>query len=93
VIAAIDTIVSISNKAQLPLIANDPMLSNKGVLLAYGSDDFESGKQLGNMIADLIEGKKQASGIEDPKVRQLKINKIKAAELNIKIPEELARGQ
>ena len=88
VVSGLANLIQVSSKANIPVIANDPSLIDKGILLALGSDYFKSGEQLGNMIADLIENKKLASNIQTSNVKELKINKGVAAKLNIIIPAD-----
>ena len=57
IISAVDSIVSIAKSTKKPLIANDPLLVEKGVFLALGTNYFKSGEKLGNLIADRIEGR------------------------------------
>ncbi len=92
VVSAIDNIVSISLKAGLPLIANDPTLADKGVPIAIGANYFNSGKQLGNMIADLIEGKTLKQNIQNGKAEELKINQETSKSFGLTIPKDLIEG-
>lgn len=89
VVSALDNIASIAKANKIPLIANDPTLVQRGVFLALGSNYFKSGKQLGNMIADLIEGIDIKDNIQNTKIKELKINEDLAKEFAIKIPDNL----
>ncbi len=89
VVSALDNIASIAKANKIPLIANDPTLVQRGVFVALGSNYFKSGKQLGNMIADLIEGVDIKENIQSTKIRELKINENLAKEFSIKIPDNL----
>lgn len=89
VVSALDNIASIAKANKIPLIANDPTLVQRGVFLALGSNYFKSGKQLGNMIADLIEGIDIKENIQNTKIKELKINESLAKEFAIKIPDNL----
>ena len=89
VVSALDSIASISRATQTPLIANDPTLEGRGVLLALGANYFKSGQHLGNMIADLIEGKELKQNIQDTGIKELKINKKLVEEFDIDIPKNL----
>lgn len=93
VVSAIDSIVSISKSAKVPLICNDPVLVGHGVMIGLGANYFNSGQQLGNMIADIIEGKKLDQDIQQSKVVELKINREVAKYLNISIPDDLIEGE
>lgn len=89
VISALDTVVAVSKQKKIPLFANDPTLVERGVLLAVGTNYFESGKQLAQMIVDIIDGKTLSENIQNGKVVELKIN-AKAAELyNIVMPDTI----
>ena len=92
VVSALDNIAKISRQKKVPLIANDPTLVDKGVLLALGANYFKGGEQLGNMIADLIKGKILDQNIQNTNVKELKINYKIAEELGITIPKDLKVG-
>jgi putative ABC transport system substrate-binding protein len=89
VVSALESLLQVTSKAKIPVIANDPSLVAKGLLLAFGCDYFESGKQLGNMIADLIENKELVQKIQPARANKLQINHAVAASLNIHIPKKL----
>lgn len=93
VVSAIDGIVSISKSSKVPLICNDPVLVKHGVMIGLGANYFNSGVQLGNMIADLIEGKKLQQNIQQSKWMELKINREAAKYLNINFPNDLVEGR
>jgi putative ABC transport system substrate-binding protein len=88
VVSALDNIASIAKANKIPLIANDPTLVQRGVMIAFGSNYFKSGEQLGNIIADLIDGIPIKENIQNTKIRELKINQNLAKEFGIKIGEE-----
>lgn len=89
VISALDSIARISKANKMPLIANDPTLVNKGVALAYGSNYFASGRQLGTMIAQIINNQPLDEKIQLPKIRELKINQEIMHNLRINIPSDV----
>ena len=91
IVSALDSIVNISKIAKKPIIANDPSLVKKGVFLALGTNYFKSGEQLGNMIADIIEGKEIRESITRSKIRELKINEGVEKELEIIVPEDVRK--
>lgn len=93
VVSALDNIASIAKANKVPLIANDPTLVQRGVFLALGSNYFKSGKQIGNMIADLIEGIDIKENIQNTKIKELKINEDLAKEFSIKIPDSLGESK
>ncbi len=61
--------------------------------MALGTNYFRSGEQLGNMIADLIEGKKLEKNIQNTNIKELKINDEVVREFGIVIPENIKRGE
>ena len=93
VVSALASMVSMSRANKIPLIANDPTLVDQGVMLAFGSNYFKSGKQLGNMIADLIEGKKLEKNIQHTNIKELKVNDEKVKEFGVVIPENIKLGE
>jgi putative ABC transport system substrate-binding protein len=88
VVSSIDTIARITLRAKIPLIANDSTLVEKGLLFALGSDYFQDGVHLGNMIADHLSGIKVTPNIQSTGIKKLKFNDKVAAELNILIPQK-----
>jgi putative ABC transport system substrate-binding protein len=91
-VSALENIVSISKITKTPLLASDPTLVDKGVLMALGANYFKSGEQLGNMIADLMDGKVLEPSIQNMTAKELKINKQLAEEFGIDIPKTLVEG-
>ena len=89
VVSALDNIASIAKANKIPLIANDPTLVQRGVFVALGSNYFKSGKQLGNMIADLMDGISIKENIQNTRTKELKVNHGLAKEFGIKIPDNL----
>jgi putative ABC transport system substrate-binding protein len=88
VVSAIDSVIQLSLRAKVPVIANDPSLVKKDVFLALGCDYFKSGVQLGGMIADFIEGKKIEQNIQQSNIKELKISDKVANHLGIIVPKE-----
>lgn len=74
VVSAIDIIAKIANKANVPLVSNDPSLIKKGILIAYGINYYNSGAKLGHMIADIIYKKNLIDNIQKTSHQELKIN-------------------
>ena len=93
VVSALASMVSMSKANKIPLIANDPTLVDQGVMMALGTNYFRSGEQLGNMIADLIEGKKLEKNIQNTNIKELKVNDEKVKEFGVVIPENIKLGE
>ncbi|PCJ26284.1 MAG: hypothetical protein COA94_05345 [Rickettsiales bacterium] len=92
VVSALSHIARLSNSLNIPLIANDPTLSASGVMIALGANYFSSGMQLGNMIADLIEGKGVRQNIQGSDKKELKINHKIAKMLGVSVPKNIKEG-
>ncbi len=93
VVSALASMVSMSRANKIPLISNDPTLVDQGVMMAFGTNYFRSGEQLGNMIADLIEGKKLEKNIQNTNIKELKLNDAVVKELGVVIPENIKWGE
>jgi putative ABC transport system substrate-binding protein len=86
VISAIDLIAKITKQHKIPLFSNDPMLIDRGVMIALGCDYFSVGQQLGQMIISKLQNTKIAGGdIQLPIKKQFSINKELAAEFNLQL--------
>ena len=92
-VSALASMVSMSRANKIPLISNDPTLVDQGVMMAFGTNYFRSGEQLGNMIADLIEGKKLEKNIQNTNIKELKLNDAVVKELGVVIPENIKWGE
>ncbi len=90
VVSAIETVISTAKQKKIPVIGNDPSLVDQGLLMALGSDYFNSGLQLGNMIADKLENKNPIPLIQHAKAKELKLNKGIAQSFNITFPIHLS---
>lgn len=93
IISALDSVIAHAKKQDIPLIANDPTLVEKGVLLGLGTNYYNSGQQLGNMISDILAGKEPEVMIQNPSIHELKINFEMVDKLNIKIPESIIQDK
>lgn len=91
VVAAIDSVAKIAKQHKVALIANDPSLVEKGVLLALGTNYFRNGEQLAGMIADIIAGKEVSPKIQQTNTLDLKINDDVANEIGITIDESVRK--
>jgi putative ABC transport system substrate-binding protein len=88
VVSAIDSVIQLTLKAKIPVIANDPSLVAQGVVFALGSDYFQDGIKLGNMIADHLNGIAIEKNITSSGVRAFKFNEKSALSLGVVIPSE-----
>jgi len=89
VISALNTIIDVCKKAKIPVVGNDPSLVEKGLLLALGQDYFQSGVQLGTMIADTLEGKPVRPSIQSLQTQALTVNHVVVKALGITLPSDL----
>jgi putative ABC transport system substrate-binding protein len=91
VVSALDMITKVARDGKLMLIASDPSLVERGVFLAYGTDYYNNGVILGNMIADILENKFSGDNIRSGKKMSLAINQEIAGEEAIFIPDDIAK--
>ena len=90
VVSGINAIAKISRKHKIPLVSNDPSLSDKGILLTLGCNYFESGRQLAGMIAKRLKNKGDLStNIVDAQAKELRLNHKLVQEFSLKIPDSI----
>ena len=76
VVSAMESVISVANDHQLPLMAGEVDSVERGALAAYGFDFYDIGYQAGEMAIDiLVNGKDPAKmPVEAPKKLELVIN-------------------
>ncbi len=73
----------IASQNNIPLISNDPALIAQGITLAVGPDFEESGKQLGKLILDHINGVATEQSIQLSHIHKTVVNKSLAQKFGI----------
>ena len=94
VISALPSVDDVAYKAQVPLMAADPSnIEGLNVLVAWGFDYYKIGLATGEIVAQLLDGKKPGDigtvFLSDPADFELWFNLDVAADLGITISEEL----
>ena len=92
VVSGIETVIRVTLEKKIPVVTQDPSLVAKGIFLGLGCDYYESGVQLGQMIADKIAGVTVDPLIQKSVVRELKINEKTARALGVTIPQDVKEG-
>lgn len=92
VVGAIDALLSVANKAKVPVFTPESATVEKGAFAAIGHDYYKIGRQTGAMAADILNGKPAGSipwaiGAET----ELAINTATAKALGIAIPDSVAK--
>ena len=82
VVSALESVVSVANEQQIPLVVGEPDSLAKGGFATYGIDYYTIGYRAGEMAAEILTGEKTPDqiNVEYPPSMQLFINK-EAAEL------------
>lgn len=94
VISALPSVDDVASKAGVPLMAADPSnVEGTDFLVAWGFDYYKIGLATGEIVADLLDGKKPGEigtvFLTDPADFELWFNLDAAAKLGITIPEDL----
>lgn len=91
-LSGIPFIVKACNKVKIPVYVSDTDQVAKGCLAALGPNQYKIGEQTGKIIKRLKDGENiNGIRIEYPENTELFLNKEKASELGITIPEEVLK--
>ncbi|MHA6250573.1 ABC transporter substrate-binding protein [Oceanobacillus sp. CAU 1775] len=85
VVSALDSVISVANDQDIPLIVGEPDSLAKGGFATFGIDYKTIGYRSGEIAAEILTGEKAASDflVEYPPEIQLFINKTAAEEQNV----------
>jgi putative ABC transport system substrate-binding protein len=91
-LSGISNVVSICNRAKIPVYVSDTDQVIKGCLAALGPNQYDIGRQTGEIVEKILEGEDiNKISVAYPKEKELYIN-IKAAKiLGLDIPESLQK--
>lgn len=96
VVSALETIVKIGQETQTPVFAGETGAVTRGVIGSVGLDYVAVGKVAGNMVADILGGKK--AGDIDPVLAykvltnfQVAINRGSAKKMGVTVPESVLK--
>jgi putative tryptophan/tyrosine transport system substrate-binding protein len=91
-LSSLKTIINTANKSKVPVYVSDTDAVALGAYAALGPNQYEIGKQTGNMIARIYEGKDiNQEPVEFPKKTELYLNKDAARKLGLIIPEDILK--
>lgn len=90
VVSAVESVVSVGNKAKLPVFASDTDSVTRGAIAALGFNYYELGKLSGKMAAEILGGSSPSNmAVERLKKQDLYLNTKSAAAMGIKVPQDL----
>lgn len=91
-LSAFDAIVNISNKSKIPVFCSDNDMLNHGAFVTVGANQYEIGKQTGDMIMRILAGEPlKRISVEFPHTLEINIDAAVASKLNIEIPSDLMK--
>lgn len=92
-LSAFSCIVKSADACKIPVFASDTDLIDQGAIAVLGPDQYEIGRQAGEMIVALLKGEKAAADFEVgyPQQVELHLNAAKAKALEIILPPELCK--
>lgn len=89
-LAALQSIVSIANKAKIPVYVSDTDSVELGALAALGPNQYQVGLQTGAIVARTLNGEELAKiPVEFANKTELYLNKDAARAIGIQFPEEI----
>jgi putative tryptophan/tyrosine transport system substrate-binding protein len=74
-VSSLSILSLVASQHKIPLISNDPALITQGITLSVGPDFEESGKQLGGLILDYLNGKEIVEPIQLSRLQRTVVNK------------------
>lgn len=96
IVSAIESVVKVASQSSptlpviLPIFTSDPILVKRGVLAAVGYDYQDIGRETGEIVADILQGKQAFEiPIDNPKTVKTVVNKMLAEKLGIEVPKKL----
>lgn len=90
VVSAAASVIQVTNKAKIPVIAGESSVVEKGGLATIGIDYGKLGAQTGEMALKIVNGDKpQNMPIESQKEFAITINKKNADAIGVSIPEDV----
>ena len=96
VVSALNSLISVTMKYKKPIISADPSSAETmEIFAAYGFNYYQMGKVSGEVVADILNGKKPANMptrfMTDSKDLELLINLDVAKKLRIRIPDSIIK--
>ena len=92
-LSALQSVIQAATRVKIPVFVSDTDAVKLGALAALGPNQYEVGKQAGEMIVRILKGERvQEQAVEFPKKTDLFINLIAAKNLNITIPKDVLKN-
>jgi putative tryptophan/tyrosine transport system substrate-binding protein len=92
VVSAVEGILTVAQKAKLPVFASDTDTVKRGAVGTYGIDYYKMGVQTGEMAARILSGQKTTENpVEVTKQADLTINLKAAKTFGLSVPEDLKK--
>ena len=92
VISAAEAVISVGERAQIPVFAADTATVERGAVAAMGFNYYKHGRQTGAMVARILEGAKPAdTPVEVMEELDLYVNPGAAKRMGITLPEDLIK--
>lgn len=90
-LAAFKSIVQVADKACIPVFASDTDLIELGAVAVLGPDQYQLGRQAGEMVVAVVTHQKKMSDFDIgyPRQVELHLNSGKATQLGLKLPAAL----
>lgn len=90
VISAAEAVISVGERAKIPVFAADTATVSRGAVAALGFDYYDVGRQTGAMVANILEGAKPGSiAVERVEKLSLFVNPAAASRMGITLPDDV----
>jgi putative ABC transport system substrate-binding protein len=87
-----DLLIEAQNRERIPLIGTESTMAKKGPVLTYGPSYIEMGRQIGDLVAQVLSGTKpQYIPIQRPEKLELIISKKAADNIGLTIPSDILK--
>lgn len=90
VISAVEAVISVGERAKIPVFAADTATVNRGAVAALGFDYYDLGRQTGGMVARILEGADPGEmDVESVDTLDLFVNPAAAERMGITLSDDL----
>ena len=90
VISAVEAVISVGQRAKIPVFAADTATVDRGAVAALGFNYYDHGRQAGVMVARILEGAKPADmAVETTDKLDLFVNPEAATKMGMTIPDDV----
>ncbi|WP_166261393.1 ABC transporter substrate-binding protein [Marinobacter salicampi] len=90
VISAAEAVISVGERADIPVFAADTATVTRGAIAALGFDYYDVGRQTGKMVVRILEGSKPASmPVETVEKLSLFVNPQAGERMGLTIPQDV----